>query len=442
MITNSKQDKSVVGGYIHSILSLFKKFTTQAIIEMEKCNSDLKGRTLAKKKWQYSLIGPLQHIIRQTNQKFKQICSTEFSDAKTTIFQICGEIEDSLKDLLNRNAQIDQSLSLRKLHTIYFPKNSNCEIYVGQIDTGKRSGDLRNGEGSWTNGQAFYKGNWFEGKRHGFGIQVYQDGSNYKGIWKNNEPSCGTWTLPDKTKFYGRIHRGRGSGSSYLKDPRSWLLGLKESDEIKHPHKINFLYYKNKLTPLSNLKFDQNFDIQALKGGPKPTKIEFANGIEYEGMFKNFIPNLMGKLRIPTDKHETGMLELNTLSRFGKMLVVKRFEPSDLGAIRKRKRAKITFLNGIYYEGGVDDHLRFTGFGYFGTKRVGKYSLFDPAQGILFNFVDDEENLDILRQLDRDYFLDSEAYIAKHGDELQFSTTPWLKLIGIYRGIYKNKVIE
>lgn len=59
----------------------------------------------------------------------------------------------------------------------------NGDTYEGEIVNG-----VRHGLGKLTshNGKAIYEGSWFRSRRHGFGTQVYTDGSRYTGNWEHD----------------------------------------------------------------------------------------------------------------------------------------------------------------------------------------------------------------------------------------------------------------
>ena len=57
--------------------------------------------------------------------------------------------------------------------------------------------------GGYSSEQAEYHGNFVAGKREGFGCMYWQDGSNFAGIWKNDQRLEGKMIMPSNVIYEG-----------------------------------------------------------------------------------------------------------------------------------------------------------------------------------------------------------------------------------------------
>ena len=76
---------------------------------------------------------------------------------------------------------------------------------------------MRNGKGKliWSNNK--YYGDWVNGRRNGFGIMNYSDGSKYEGEWINNRKiGKGTYTWNNKNYYKGNFKNDKFNGEGTL----------------------------------------------------------------------------------------------------------------------------------------------------------------------------------------------------------------------------------
>ena len=133
-------------------------------------------------------------------------------------------MQDELKTV-TKEKNINGSSSIG-LDLISYPKKLGVkdEVYIGLLD----SKGQRTGEGSLTNGEYLYKGNWVNDKRNGFGIQVYKNGETFEGDWINGKEGLGRWHFDDGTYFYGKKFNGYS-----IDGEDDCLLGFMDTDLVK-----------------------------------------------------------------------------------------------------------------------------------------------------------------------------------------------------------------
>lgn len=118
-------------------------------------------------------------------------------------------------------------------HSETYPNN---EKYIGEIKNGKRDGfgiyyfnDGSTYEGAWLNGKKYgkgkytlpdkryYEGDWKDDKRHGLGLFVFKDGSEYQGQWKDDKRTGkGNLSFNDGTEYEGDWLDGAITGKGIL----------------------------------------------------------------------------------------------------------------------------------------------------------------------------------------------------------------------------------
>jgi hypothetical protein len=106
---------------------------------------------------------------------------------------------------------------------LYAIPDDGCECYEGEWRHGEKEGEgvytwpdmqyignwragERNGKGKLTVGSAgvTYNGEWKDDNKHGFGVQVYEDGSRYEGGWERNaRDGRGEFTYPNGVRLSG-----------------------------------------------------------------------------------------------------------------------------------------------------------------------------------------------------------------------------------------------
>ncbi len=144
-------------------------------------------------------IWTLKHSIQDSDPE------GEIKFSHTTIIDIHGN--PSILTKTNNNTIIDTTLIFE-----------NGNKYVGMWKFGNI-----NGFGHYTWEQVgSYKGNWFDGKKHGHGTMVWIDGSKYEGEWALDKFNG------DGTYYYnnGDVYKGKWkSGEKYGKGIFTWKSG-------------------------------------------------------------------------------------------------------------------------------------------------------------------------------------------------------------------------
>ena len=391
------------------LVDYLQRFITFSVSEVEGVNKRLKRTPGRRKRVKYKATGPILKALEKLVDSFKRTVSAyKFKgneEAKNTLSDRLNKIQSTVEESIS-SLGIDMSIALARRDLVYFPQSTNDEVYVGQLTRDTHRTSHRNGEGCWANESEFYKGHWSGDKRNGYGIQVFANGSYFKGIWRDDQPMKGRWIFSRRKRFYGWVHPPNDDC------PYEYKIGLDKKDERKHRKTANFLYYKDRKTVLSNLEYYQELDIKALKGDKvKDVTIAWLNGVKYKGMFEDFRPSGLGTFILPQDEGN----EVKVIIRPSQMLSYKRSEPSTYEEILKKKWVKLTFPNGSFYEGGITEDLNFAGFGYLGSMRLGEYCLFHPSYGKVFEFVDlGEDVVQFFKFSGLDYFKDSEAFLKEN----------------------------
>jgi len=107
--------------------------------------------------------------------------------------------------------------------------------YVGQWSEGQKCG-----KGEYTSGSTKlktegvrYVGDFFNGHRHGHGIQEYEDGGNFDGYWANGVCSGrGTYFFIDGSRYEGSWRNGRYNGPGTLTKPNGDTERLQYKDGL------------------------------------------------------------------------------------------------------------------------------------------------------------------------------------------------------------------
>jgi hypothetical protein len=139
-------------------------------------------------------------------------------------------------------------------------------------------------DGSW------YKGEWYEGQPHGFGIYVCANGAKYIGEWQNGQANGkGTYYYPNSTiEYTGQIQNFKYHGYGvYFAEDGSY----REGDWVNDMATGFGLYYK----PFRKYNPD-SLD---------PGKYEWIPATWYVGEFLNDMPHGLGKIfRIIPNRNE------------------------------------------------------------------------------------------------------------------------------------------
>lgn len=435
----------------NSLRIFAKDLTTYITKTSEKLEEELKKYQTESKslqlKWKYELMGPISYFLENLVHKFQQITKNAEKIGVTKLQEVESSLSKSrelIKNVYTEN-KIDISQSLLKYEKVYFPNESSQQVYIGDLD----SNDKRTGFGSLSDGILLYRGSWKNDKRHGFGIQVYEDGEIFAGKWNEGKPDIGRWVFDDQSVFYGIFNRtgveetewklGLSSvdhkkvhdaaAALFEKKKNLFKSDLKKTEAEKGFEKIkNIFYYQDQPTLLYNvyLKKEDDIDIRALAGKKplKKVKIRFLDGVEYTGCWKNFEPNFLGKIKAPEEE------EIKIITRSGRVLPYEKIEKSGGGGnlteeqIIERvtqdktlKKIRITFFDGTVYDGGVSQNLDFHGYGVL-TYPDSKFEhgIFTYDSGLKLKF--SKECFKKLQEINAyDYLEDSQSYNKKTGFE-------------------------
>lgn len=125
--------------------------------------------------------------------------------------------------------------------------------------------DEREGRGEeYEDGQLAYKGEFLQGKRHGFGIAFFAEGHRFIGKFINDEmEGVGVYCHPNGDRFEGYFHKNKpeGIGSYYKaisKPSKSYKPSLSQAS--KGPHSAN-IAINSRFSP-----HDSSDEISGVKG--------------------------------------------------------------------------------------------------------------------------------------------------------------------------------
>lgn len=399
------------------------KSTHQSEIKLKE------NQTIIKK-----ILNPLVFEFEKFVNFFKKKSLELFSKTPedfSTVNELIQKMETDIRSA-SKKMKIDiEKIKEKSEKVIYTKKNHVSYVYIGEGETQQNGNLVKQGIGSLTNGAELYKGEFVNDMKHGFGIQVFEDGMSFKGEWRVDLPKVGVWK-DDNMLFYG-----------YVNSLENWRLGEDldfgvERKPINNPENGFTLYYKGVSTGLENLKIEQKIDIKALQGRYEEdravTRVEFMNGISYEGYWKNFKPHLLGKIEIPgnlgKEKHDSSQnferiffngIEPDTetfqiIAYEGDFLMVEDFKILEEHEFYNCKKVEIIYSDGSFYKGYVDSEFRFVGHSKLLVKDPGSGSskeyngVYSSLDGLIFPL--EQEDLPL------GYLMDSEIYF-KHSEELE-----------------------
>lgn len=376
------------------------------------------------------IVNPLLNQYENILAFFKvQINSLleENPDKMEKLGSLVSNIQKSIDDSVKK-FEIDIVQAKRDAEKVIYTKvNGVSYVYIGQFLEKYESKYIKQGKGTLTNGIELYKGDFENDVRHGFGIQVFEGGVSFKGRWENGSPVNGMWN-DHNGHFYGVVNKDE-----------KWKLGEEIKSDVNYVtnyKKLGIsgyqLYYKEKTTGLKNLKLDQKIDIKALKGKArksKPAMIQFVNGIDYRGFWKNFKPHGEGMIVVPKEepkkqglwgKEEIIQNEFKILSSNGKVLLYQsirliRTEPGLIDC----KQVRIEYPDGSFYEGYVDSDYRFIGDATLfiaNTKKGTSMEIrgvFSDLDGLIFTFKSDSKRTSSIPLL---YLKDTVTYHEAYPD--------------------------
>jgi hypothetical protein len=107
----------------------------------------------------------------------------------------------------------------------------NGDIFKGHFKDGRACGEgnikyVRSlpGHNGAEYEEATYEGNFKAGKREGFGIMTWADGSLYKGVWKNDMRHDGEMIMSNGNIYRGGFKDDKFSGQGMLLNGRDNLI--------------------------------------------------------------------------------------------------------------------------------------------------------------------------------------------------------------------------
>lgn len=235
---------------------------------------------------------------------------------------------------------------------------------------------VKNGKGKevYRNGDS-YEGEFSQGQKDGEGKYIFSNGDSIEGDWNNGEIKSGIYRKKDGGVYQGTFKNGTQNGFgqyTWKNGDRyngSWKDGKRHGLGTFHSHKEYSIEGRWK-------------DGKIIKG-----KIEYLNGMEYEGEFRHNEYNGEGMLTSPDERvykgsfldgqfHGKGVLKINEneikdgLFRNGELYHGKHaYIASDGKYIviiknGKKKKGKVEYKNGNIYEGHMKD-LKPHGLGIF-----------------------------------------------------------------------------
>ena len=284
---SSEKFKKLIG-----ILKVFVKDTVDELLIEDIKDSQFSDTYVSD--WQAGAAAPILTALKRLIFTYKAASRTILkyeADTDQGLSELVESIEISQKQL-----QIDLSASLQRFFDVSLTlENQKSVVYIGDVD----AEDIRTGFGSWSTHDSVYNGEWKDSKKNGFGVQVFSDGSVYKGEWKDGVPLVGYWTLSGMEVFYG-YQKLKEDGESF----EDWMIGLgvKDSKDVVKDKIINHLYVRGEKTPLKNISYCQELDLEALVGRlekPRTTEVKYINGFTYTGYFKDYVPFRSGVISSP-----------------------------------------------------------------------------------------------------------------------------------------------
>lgn len=239
----------IVSKYSSELQDLFKSELSSS---KPKKKADVQNFIMLKDK----LIGPILFSVRM-----------HLAEVSSTLKKIKKEesrVEKLIEDITNFSfkEKIHASSSMADFWEIDFSRGTD-EVFFGT--------NLEKAEsfGVWTDGKEIYKGEFEGGKKHGYGFQIFNDGSIFEGRFERGVPKDGKWKLDTGENFYG----------NWVKE-QNYMIGIKESDAINRGAVKNILYYKGDKTIIKNVDPTQEINIKALKGEVRQQfKLKWEEGI-------------------------------------------------------------------------------------------------------------------------------------------------------------------
>lgn len=172
-------------------------------------------------------------------------------------------------DLLNDITSFTQSSKIEASHSMADFWELDFSMGIDEMFCGNMY--QNESFGVWTDGKEIYKGEFSNKEKHGYGFQIFNDGSIFEGKFKRGHPESGKWKLETGENFYGRFNK-----------EENWMIGIKEKDNKPGVGELakNYLYYKGEKTILKNIFPVQDIDIESLKGiNGEPCVVKWLDGV-------------------------------------------------------------------------------------------------------------------------------------------------------------------
>lgn len=213
-------------------LNLIKSNMNELNISQEKFLDQTQQKKIEENNFISSqIVSPLlvqfENLLTFFTEKTSSLLETN-KEKKSKLDILISKVSSQLKHNVEK-FDIELAQARRDAEKVIFSKNQGISFaYIGNY---KEEGDdvkvVKHGKGTLTNGLELYKGQFVNGMKHGFGIQVFEEGVSFKGIWESNQPKYGIWKQ-NGNFFYGVVDR-----------EMNWKLGEVVKDELGYMANVN-----------------------------------------------------------------------------------------------------------------------------------------------------------------------------------------------------------